>query len=303
MEALKLGMIGLDTSHCGAFTTLLNNTEHPHHVPGGRVVAAFPGGNPNLPISRDRVAQFTEQMRDQHKVEILDSVEAVAERTDAIFLESVDGGQHLEQFAKLAPFGKPVFIDKPFTCSVKDAEAIIELSTRYNTPIFSCSSIRYATGIVELGAGKKVMGCETFGPAAILDGYPALFWYGIHSAEVLFAKMGADCREVVVRKTDLVDAVVGTWDDGRVGTVYAHRIPKVNAFGATVFAEDGVSQGVAQSTPPAYANLLQQVIPFFRTGKSPIDVRETFAITAFLEAANTSRETGKPVTLARLGAR
>jgi hypothetical protein len=37
---LRLGMIGLDTSHAEAFVKRLNNPEHPEHVPGAKIVAA-----------------------------------------------------------------------------------------------------------------------------------------------------------------------------------------------------------------------------------------------------------------------
>ena len=53
---LKVGIIGLDTSHVVAFTKLLNNPKAKGDLAGVRVVAAFPGGSPDIPSSRDRVA-------------------------------------------------------------------------------------------------------------------------------------------------------------------------------------------------------------------------------------------------------
>jgi len=40
-------------------------------------------------------------------------------------LESADGRVHPEQFRRIAPYGKPVFIDKPLAVSVRDAEEIL----------------------------------------------------------------------------------------------------------------------------------------------------------------------------------
>src|SRR5690606_36696536 len=115
VSELKIGMVGLDTSHCPSFTKLLNNTDDPHHVPGGRVHIAYLGGSKDLPVSYERVDGFTAQLRHEFGIEIVDTIEEVAERSDAILLESVDGRMHLEEFRKLAPYGKPVFIDKPLT--------------------------------------------------------------------------------------------------------------------------------------------------------------------------------------------
>ncbi|MGI6083165.1 MAG: Gfo/Idh/MocA family oxidoreductase [Limnochordia bacterium] len=297
MAELKLGMIGLDTSHCQAFSGLLNNKEHPHHVPGATITHAFPGGSEQFSLSRERVERITAEVRDNAGVEILDSIEAVAEKVDAILLTSVDGRVHLEEFRKLAPFGKPVFIDKPFATSLADAKEILALSEQYKAPVLSCSSIRFSKGIDELGQDAEIFGCEAFGPAAILDDFPGLFWYGIHTAEVLFSKMGAGCKEVSVRKTDSADMVTGVWEDGRIGTLYGFRFKGLSGFGATVYSSKGIEHGIGASKPPAYALMLDKIIEFFRTGVSPIETQVMLEIVAFLEAANKGRESGEVISL------
>ncbi|MGI6609749.1 MAG: Gfo/Idh/MocA family protein [Limnochordia bacterium] len=297
MAELKLGMIGLDTSHCTAFSGLLNNEEHPYHVPGARITYAFPAGSQQFSLSRERVERITAEVRDKAGVEILNSIEAVAERADAILLTSVDGRLHLEEFRKLAPFGKPVFIDKPFATTVADAKEIFALSQQHKAPVLSCSSIRYSKGLVELGEDADVFGCEAFGPAAILDDFPGLFWYGIHTAEVLFSKMGAGCKEVSTRKTEMADMVTGVWEDGRIGTLFGFRFKGLGGFGATVYSSKGIEHGVGAGQPPAYALMLDKILEFFRTGVSPIDSQVTLEIIAFLEAANKSRESGGVIAL------
>ena len=42
-KELRLGLIGLDTSHVIAFNSRFNATAGPTHVPGGPVKAAFQG--------------------------------------------------------------------------------------------------------------------------------------------------------------------------------------------------------------------------------------------------------------------
>ncbi|MHB9137859.1 MAG: Gfo/Idh/MocA family oxidoreductase, partial [Victivallaceae bacterium] len=159
---MKIGMIGLDTSHCPAFVKLLNDATNEFHVPGSKVVKAFPGGSKNFSLSHSRIGQFTEELK-VLGIEICDSIEKTAQDMDAIFLESVDGDQHLEQFKILAQFGKPVFIDKPLACSFADAKAIAEIAREKNIPLMSASAIRYAKGIDGLiDADETVQACEAF---------------------------------------------------------------------------------------------------------------------------------------------
>lgn len=294
MADLKLGMVGLDTSHCPAFTELLNDPGNRYHVPGARVTAAFPGGSREFSLSRDRVGGITARMRDDFGVPIVDSIEELAQRVDAVLIESVDGRQHRSQFERLAPFGKPVFIDKPLATSSGDARAIYRLSDEHRAPVFSASALRYAAGLPSAEPAGAVRGCFCYGPAAILEDFPGLFWYGIHAAEILYAMMGGGCREVVVNSDSLADTVVGTWEDGRTGVLFGHRIEGAGGFGCTVFHSGGVRSGAASADPPYYAQLLPRVVEFCRTGRPPVDQGETFEVIAFLEAAERARETGCP---------
>jgi len=290
---MKIGMVGLDTSHCPAFTGLLNDKNHEYHIPGAKVVGAYPGGTTAFSHSHTRVQGYTEQLRDQFGVQIYDSIPDLVEDVDAILLESVDGRQHLEQFKQMA-VGKPVYLDKPFATSTADAIEIARIAKESGTPVMSCSSLRYAAGIADLAQDAEVVSCEAFGPAALLDDYPGLFWYGIHSAEMLFAFMGAGCQRVRCIAYPDVDVVIGEWQDGRIGILKGTRFER-GQFGCVVHTAQGTEVAVAGSTPPYYYKLLQEVIPFFQTGVSPIEIQETLDIVAFLEAADVSRDQGGAV--------
>src|SRR5690349_15781851 len=86
---LRAGMIGLDTSHVPAFAKLFNGPKATGDLAGIRIVAGYPGGT-ELPASRDRVAGFTQQLRDMG-IEIVDTIPKLLERVDVVLLESVDG--------------------------------------------------------------------------------------------------------------------------------------------------------------------------------------------------------------------
>ncbi len=297
MTVLKIGIVGLDTSHCKAFTEILNNSSHPHHVPGGRVVCAFPGGSDAFSLSRNRVDGFTSDLRDNYGIDIVSTIPDLVEQVDAVLLESVDGRQHLEQFRQLA-VGKPVYVDKPLATTSEEAGAIHRIAMQTHTPLMSCSSLRYAAGIGDLvPSGETVTCCEAFGPAALLEDYPGLFWYGIHSAEVLFSFMGEGCRTVRTMAKPDMDIVVGEWQDGRAGILRGTRFAKGD-FGCVVHTSGGTRLGTAKVDPPYYAVMLQKVMEFFKTGISPISINETLEIIAFLEAADASRnEDGQSIAL------
>ena len=146
-EPLKAGIIGLDTSHVVAFSKVLNDPNAEGVLADVTVVAAYPGGSPDIPSSADRLEGFTQQLQDMG-IEIVGSIEDLLTKVDVVLLESVDGRPHLEQVKPVLAAGKPVFIDKPVAGNLADAIEIYRLAKEYDVPCFSSSSLRFSPGIL-----------------------------------------------------------------------------------------------------------------------------------------------------------
>lgn len=291
-KKLALGMIGLDTSHCKGFAKELNKWRSKTPIKYG-----FPGGSEIFSHSYNRVEKFTKELESNHSVGMQESIGEVAEKSDAIFLTSCDGRQHLKQFKVLSEYGKPVFIDKPFACSLSDAKKIIELSRTTYTPVFSTSSLRYYNGIHHIADGRSVRIAEVHGPAPLLDDYPGYFWYGIHSAEILYSVLGTGCEQVKVEHNKNFDYIIGQWENGRKGIIFGCRYDKKIGWGARLLTDREMIVSKAQNDPSGLSLMLPYILEFFRTGKSPIRHEVMLEITAFLEAVNQGLKISKPITL------
>jgi len=296
--AIRVGLIGLDTSHAVAFTELLNDGSRPDHVPGARVVAAFKGGSPDIEASRSRIEKFTAELRDKWHVELVDTIDALVERVDAVLLTSVDGRVHLEQARPVIAAGKPLFVDKPFTAGVHDAIEIARLARERNAPVFSSSSLRFTDEVLAIKKDPRlgqVLGAITWGPATLEPHHPDLFWYGIHAVEMLYTYMGPGCERLTRTFSEGADVVVGQWNDGRIGVVRGERGGSY-AFGQAVFGAKAVltepDPAVMSTIPPkrsSYYGLMTEIVEFFRTRRAPVRLDETIEIMAFMEAADLSK--------------
>lgn len=303
---LRVGLIGLDTSHVVAFTQLLNDPANPDHVAGAKVVAAFRGGSPDIEASATRIDGFTATLKDKWQVEIVPSIEALLERVDVVMITSVDGRVHLAQARPVLAAKKPLFIDKPMAGSYKDAAEIVRLARASGTPLFSASSRRYTEdvqGLVTDPRVGKVLGAMTFGPATLEPHHPDLFWYGVHAVETLYTIMGPGCVKVTRTHTAGADVVVGEWRDGRIGTMRGLRDGKTG-YGQVAFGSDAVvittpeSAAAVQKPRAGYYGLLVRMVDFFKTGKAPVSSDETLESLAFMEAADLSKARGgAPVLL------
>ncbi len=295
-KLVRIGIIGLDTSHAPEFTKLFNAPDAAGDLAGFRVVVAFPGGSPDIPASRDRVEGFTKTVKGMG-VEVVDSIPDLLAKVDVVLLESVDGRPHLEQVRPVLAAGKPVFIDKPLAGSLADAIAIDALAAKTGTPWFSSSALRFCTDIPTMRNNPKigqVTGCDAWSPCELEPHHPDLYWYGIHGVEILYTVMGTGCESVTRAQTDTAEVVTGTWKDGRVGTFRGLKKGK-HDYGAMVFGTKGELQSGGYDS---YKGLVQQIGKFFKTRDVPVSHQETLEIMAFMEAADESkREGGKPVKL------
>lgn len=294
---IRIGIIGTDTSHVPAFTRSFNDPTAPDHVPGGRVVAAFKGGSPDVESSRTRVDGFAKEINEKYGVEIVPDIATLLSKVDAVLLESVDGRVHLAQARAVIAAGKPLFIDKPLAATLADAKEIARLAAAAKVPWFSSSSLRYAQFVQDLKAGGEIAGAVAWSPGSFEEHHKVdLTWYGIHGVEMLYTLMGQGCEELTRTATADMDDITCRWRGGRIGSVRVIR-PKTQ-YGAIVFRKNGsVASGPADAKVN-YSVLVKEIAKFFQTRVAPIPPEETIEIMEFMDAAQRSKESGgKPVRI------
>jgi hypothetical protein len=290
-KKIRVGIIGLDTSHAPAFAGILNDPNAPADVAGCPVVAAYPKGSPDIESSVSRVPEYTKKL-ESLGVEIVDSIEALLPKVDAVLLETNDGRPHLEQARPVIKAGKPLFIDKPIAGDLKDALAIFEEAKQAGVPVWSSSSLRFGKSTQEVRGGSlgKILRCETSSPASLEKTHPDLFWYGVHGVESLFTVMGTGCESVVRTEEDGKIVVTGKWSGGRTGIFREGKGYTGKAVGEKGEAEVGKYD--------TYRPLVVEIVKFLKTKKVPVAAEETIEIYAFMEAADESkRQGGKEVKL------
>lgn len=294
-QPIRVGVIGLDTSHAPAFAKILNDPKAKPDVAGCQVVAAYPHGSKDIVSSASRIPKYTQQFQDMG-IEIVDSIPDLLSKVDCVLLETNDGRPHWEQAKMVIDAGKTVFIDKPLAGSIEDAIAIFEYGKKKGVGVFSSSSLRYMTIAQQVRSGQhgKVLGVSTYSPCSLEKTHPDLFWYGIHGVEILYTVMGPGCQSVTRSSTKDFDVVTGVWQDGRIATFRGIRAGK-SGYGGTAFCEKGI---IDLGSYGGYRPLLVEIVKFFKTGKPPVSAEETVELYAFMAAADKSKASGgKPVKL------
>lgn len=286
-KPLRAGIIGTDTSHVPQFVKIF----HSHPEWKVKIVAAYKGGSPDLPISANRLEGFAKTIQEAG-VEIVDSIDTLLTKVDVVLLTSVDGRPHLAQVTPVFKAGKRVFIDKPLAASLDDVRQIVALSRQTRTPFFSTSSLRFHPELPALRANKSLGNIKRVEATYVLNKvefHPDLFYYGIHGVEALYAVMGTGCTTLSRRLEGEVDVTTCTWKDGRVG-VY-RGLPKGDPKQPLIrmTGEKGGAETTGANDNEAISRAIAE---FFHTGRSPVDVAQTIEVFEFMTAAQLSKERG-----------
>ncbi len=320
-EPVRVGLLGIDNFGSVAYTEFLNRPHAEGVFEGVRVVAAYPIGSDDYPESDKLVASWKDQLLKMYQspkdpkdavppIEMVDSVEALLAKCDAIMIFSMDGRLHLKQADAVLKAGKRLFISRPLASSPADAVAILKLSEATKTPCWSSSQHRYSTGFSgmrdhpEVG---RVIGCDVYGGWA--ENAPAAdqFTRPLHSIETLYTIMGPGVVSVTCVSTPKVESITAVWKDGRVGTYRGIKEGAVK-YSATVFGEKGVStagiyghgipvNGIVPTNDKyvGYEGLAIEIAKFLKGGPTPVSPAETLEIFALIQAAEESKAQGGAV--------
>ena len=289
---IRIGLVDCDTSHVVAFTQRLNHLDvgEEQWVDGAEIVAAYPGTSE---MSPERIPGFTQQLRD-YGVTIVEAATDLIGQVDAVMIESLQGSVHVERARPFLEAGLPLFVDKPFACSVADARTLLTEAAQRGLLLWSSSSLRFAPQVQALRASADeigpVIGVSVHGPASLAPGNPGLFHYGVHGVQVMYQLMGRGCETVRLTSNADGDVAVGQWSDGRFGVFRGLRRGAA-PYGVTVYGEKQVAT-TAIGTTDIYHELLKRIVAAFQSGKAPLAPADMLEAVAFQEAALHSLEQG-----------
>jgi predicted dehydrogenase len=192
---MKIGIIGTDGSHSLAFCDMLNNKRLFENV----TVTHIFGLN----------QQETEAVL--HKVSIENVVENTNEmigQVDGVMIVFRDGNLHL-QYAK--PFIEakiPVWIDKPVTIAMDDANELLNLAKKFGGIVMGGSTFKYASFItkikneISLGGFGNILTASLCYPADMASPYNGLHFYAPHMIEMALEIFGYDIKNVQASKVN-----------------------------------------------------------------------------------------------------
>jgi len=214
----------------------------------------------------------------KHQVSALSSIEELVEKSNFIIVLSPDDPEEHERLSDLAlKSGKPVYIDKTFSCDLDSGTRMFKLAEEYNTPMFSSSALRFSK---ELSVyPNDEVNLETIEFVSSLG--PGDFdSYSVHQIEVIVALMGVKVLRLKRLGTRNGRLFIIEYEDGRQASFL--QMPKA-PFKLSIQLKNETGIFLDQYSD-MFPRFIHAMLDFFERRKIPVEKEQTLTIMAIREA-------------------
>lgn len=283
-KTLRIGAVGVDSSHLREFSRRINEL-HAAGKTACKVTAMFDDGRHDMPAAD--VKSWKEAAAALGVAEVK-SHGALLDQVDGVMVLAVNGHRHLELALPSLERGIATYVDKPLTCDLDQAKKLLAASRKGNARCYSASSLRFAAELGTLDREKlgKLHAIDAFGPGELNASMAGLFFYGVHTIEMVDAIWGPGVKRVSAITTDARDLVDLEYRDGRYARLRLERKGCYD-FGATVHGEKGLASFKVDFAD-VYNRLVAGMARFFEGGPAPAQLRDIVENVAVMEAGNAS---------------
>ena len=302
----RLGIIGLETTHGFIYPALMNGYDPERLVANSipMVSGIFPTkGAPSVEGVQIVACYDPDPERARLVAEaclierVCSSAADVLKDVDGVLICNGDSRAHRGLATLTLEAGVPTFLDKPFTESIEDAEALIALSESRNTPLFCTSALRFGPQVVALRERLP----ETVGELVTAHAIGTGDWdaYAIHTLETLLTVWGSGIREIQSIGAIGHDTIQMTDRSGR-RLIWQVCIDMAWIFHISVYGSKGMDQAFIPRSDRyvLFKGAAERISTFMHTRETPVPLRDTLELVRILDLARANRGTMMPVDVA-----
>ncbi len=286
MDELRLGLAGIDGSHCVEFSRIINGNGRL----GARVLFFLDRGQSekerkNAAILMDLGAQ---------------PVRSLDEMTPRIDAALVTCYNHVkDNYPSARSFlerGIPVYVDKVLSSSIPEARHLVTMAEAKKLTLHSDSALRWVREVKDFSLRRDQTGIISSG---VVAGAGDLTRYGHHTIRMMQGVFGSGIDWVNDCRDPEKDAAMVCYRDGRTVALFLHRAQVKRGWRFIYFGESEVGH-VEIATDNIYANLVEEIIAVLKGERPAPPSVELLEVVATVEALRTSALTGTRVSVRAL---
>lgn len=187
---------------------------------------------------------------DDYGIELLPTIEELINASDCLIVLSPDNPEEHMRLAELAlKSGKPVYIDKTFATSEKDAKKMFDLAESTGTAMYSTSALRYSKAYQNLPT--EIQNLRSQG-----GGVP--YNYLVHQLEPIIKILGTDVLRGLAWGSERLATFLLEFESGRMATLNQHE-----SFGFQMQVETDGSTVTVDANDDFFTVMIREMLDFF----------------------------------------
>ena len=277
----KIAILGCENSHADAFLGLIKD--------GKYTDIEVLGVYTNEPEAEER-------MQKNFGVYCAKSYDEFVGKVDGIVITARDGKNHYKYAKPYIASGIPMFIDKPITCSGKEAVQFMREARKYGVRVCGGSVCATYPGTLELADVVKnesvgpVIGGHITAPLSINSEYGGFYFYSQHLVQIMTTVFGQDVRSVCADRKGTEVSVLAKYDDFDVSGSFYN--PKKYYYQGIVYGSSGYEARDLIAPPNAFSSEMDDILELLE-GKPMKQSYDEFIRPVFiLDAIARSMESG-----------
>ena len=209
-----------------------------------------------------------------------------------------DGNKHLRYAKPFLEAGLPMFVDKPFTCTVSDAGELIALANENGAPLCGGSYVKYAPILTPLQekvshSAEHIMSGYISFPILLESPFGGMHFYSHHAIYAMLSVFGTEIESVSTTLSSGKLVVIAHYKNYPVIINYASIQGK---FHIGLYFDNQPSIMESLNEGGCDAKQCDLFLDMVRTGKSH-DKEELLMAVKISNAIEKSLKTGQPVRI------
>ncbi len=207
----------------------------------------------------------SDEYEKKYKIHKCSSLEELCTKCDYLMVLYPDNPERkFEVVKKVISYKKPIFVDKTFMNSFKEAEGIFDLAKQNQTPLFTSSSLRYADEVTALEDTNSLL---VIAPSVHLSDY----W--IHPLEIVVSKMGAGATRAKLSRSGVHHMLNIEYPGEKNALIIIAEGGNAQDF--FISGNGKFKQNLVRCTSPYFENEMKDILCFFKEKNPSFSYLET----------------------------
>jgi predicted dehydrogenase len=273
-KKVRVGIIGAENSHTVNFGRMFNVEKK---FPGVEVVAVW-----------GETDEFAKRAAERGSIpKIVKEQKELMGIIDALIIDHRHAKYHAAAAVPFVEAGIPTFVDKPFTYRVQEAQHLLDLAKKHNTPITCLSGLGIGPGVDDMAAQvaemERIGPILVTGPADVNSKYGGIFFYSVHFVERMFKVFGDDVVSVRATRHGPHTGFQYKFASGHLATAFL-----ANSWNLQVLTKEGWREIKPRDDVEDRLYMYAAIVRMFQTGEEPRTHESILKVVSTLEAMERS---------------